>query len=99
MPVTGSVQLSFYAYSLERGELVLELDGVEVSRLLTTPSTRDQRVVNLNLGAGRHRLVWRYTGRVVRPAETDGRKLGFAVENLELTMAQETASPIVRPGD
>ncbi|MEO7600392.1 MAG: hypothetical protein ABIV50_15775 [Opitutus sp.] len=98
MPSTGTVQLSFWAYSLERGEVVLELNGIEVSRHRTTPSTRDQRVVTLKLRAGRHRLVWRYTGRVVRPVETDGRKLGFAIENLAITQLPEGDPATARSG-
>ncbi len=86
MPVDRMVELSFSAYSLETGELVLDLDGHEVARFLTTPATRDQHVVQLKLGAGRHRLVWRFTGRVVRPTVGDGRRLGFAVENMNLSL-------------
>lgn len=93
MPNTENVQLTFWAYSLERGELVLELDGREVARLRTTPTTRDQRIVELNLHAGRHRLVWRFTGPVVRPPRADGRKLGFAVENLKITSLPLTTPP------
>jgi hypothetical protein len=93
MPNTANVQLTFWAYSLVRGELVLELDGREVARLLTTPTSRDQRTVELGLHAGRHRLVWRFTGPVVRPPRADGRKLGFAIENLNLTLLPDSRPP------
>jgi hypothetical protein len=95
IPTTQAVELSFYAYSLERGELVLELDGREVSRHLTTPRTRDHRVVKLYLRAGRHRVVWRFTGPVRRPEGGDGRMLGFAVENLKLSLPPR---PVESPG-
>lgn len=97
MPVGGKVQLSFWAYSLERGEIVLEADGHEITRIRSTPTSRDQRTVQLNLSAGRHRLVWRFTGPVVRPKAPDGRKLGFALENLTLTFVPSPDPTPSRP--
>lgn len=93
MPSTSRVRLSFWAYSLERGEIVLECDGREVARCNSTPTSRDQRSVELALTAGRHRLVWRFTGHVGRPAEADGRRLGFAVENLSITVVAPPDTP------
>ncbi|HTO03419.1 MAG TPA: hypothetical protein VL069_06945, partial [Opitutus sp.] len=85
VPTTQPVELSFSAYSLKEGDLILELDGREVSRVRTTPLTREGCVIRLNLDAGRHRLIWRFTGPIVRPGGADGRRLGFAVENLQLS--------------
>jgi hypothetical protein len=94
VPTTGEVQLSFSAYSLKEGDLVLELDGREVARHQTSPTSRDEKVIRLKLDAGRHRLVWRFTGPVVRPAWADGRRLGFAVENLRLSgLTASSSSP------
>ena len=93
MPADRMVELSFSAYSLETGELVLDLDGHEVARFPTTPTSRDEHVVQLKLVAGRHRLVWRFTGRVVRPTVGDGRRLGFAVENMNLSLRPLPDSP------
>lgn len=85
VPTTRLVELSFAAYSLKQGDLVLELNGREVARFRTASGTREEHVVNLDLQAGRHRLVWRFTGPVVRPGWADGRQLGFAVENLTVS--------------
>jgi hypothetical protein len=85
VPTNRAVQLSFSAYSLKDGDLILELDGREVARFRTTPVTREERIVRLDLHAGRHRLVWRFTGPLARPTEADSRRLGFAVENLILS--------------
>jgi hypothetical protein len=93
VPTTQPVQLSFSAYSLKEGDLILELDGREVSRIRTTPTTREECVVRFNLHAGRHRLVWRFTGPIVRPGGADGRRLGFAVENLQIANPAATNIP------
>lgn len=99
MPTAGTVRLSFWAYSLGRGELVLRLDDHEVGRFITSPTSRDQRTVQLMLPAGRHRLVWRYAGPVLRPQDADGRRLGFAIENLSVTTVPSADQPGREPSN
>jgi hypothetical protein len=96
VPTTREIQLSYAAYSLKEGELVLELDGREVNRHRTSPASREENIVQLKLHAGRHRLVWRFTGPVVRPAWADGRLLGFAVENLQVSDLTSENSPVIQ---
>lgn len=85
MPSAGKVELSFRSYSLNPGQLVVTCRGREVLRQPVTPGTRDLRTIVLNLPAGRHPLVWRFTGRATHPMAPDGRRLGFAVEDLTVT--------------
>jgi hypothetical protein len=87
IPTTGRVELSFWAHSLTRGDLVIELDDREIWRYVVSPQSREQRALAFDVTAGRHRLVWRFTGPLSRPSTPDGRTLGFAIENLTLTSA------------
>ena len=93
LPAQRSVEVSFAVYSLEIGEVVIELNSREIARYPTTAATRDRRMIPLKLPAGSHQLLWRFTGPVIRPVEPDGRKLGFAVEDLELTVLAPEPSP------
>ena len=84
MPADGAVELTFWAHSMDRGQLVLTCDGHEIFRQPISPRSRDQRTVQLQLGKGCHPLKWQYTGKLLHPPTADGRQLGFAVENLHL---------------
>jgi hypothetical protein len=85
LPKEALVELTFRAYSLTPGQLVVSSGGREVYRQPIGPGTRDTRTIRLNLGAGRHNLEWRFTGRVMHAPTADARKLGFAIENLTVT--------------
>lgn len=85
MPAAGEVELGFRAYSLMPGELVVTCGRREVYRQPISPGTRELRTILLRLRAGRHPLEYRFTGRVTHPMAPDGRRLGFAIENLTVT--------------
>jgi hypothetical protein len=92
LPAAGTVQLSFSARSLRRGNLTLELDGREIWRRPIGPQSRERQSLLLPLTAGPHRLTWRFDGPLEYPATFDSRKIGFAVENPELTPVPDAAS-------
>ena len=99
VPTTREIQLSYAAYSLKEGELVLELDGREVNRHRTSPdlARREHRSVEAARRSSPAGVA--FHGPVVRPAWADGRRLGFAVENLrlsDLTAANSAISTTTR---
>ncbi len=97
MPRSAIVELSFWAYSLSPGQIVVTSDGREVYRRPISPTTRDERTIRLVLGQGRHTVEWRFTGRVTHPPTSDDRQLGFAIENLRLTELE--CLPPASPGN
>jgi hypothetical protein len=82
VPTPTTVALSFRGYSLRRGQLALELDGVEIWREPSSSKTRAERHVTLSLQPGTHRLIWRFHGPLRRASPTDRRQIGFGIENL-----------------
>lgn len=84
LPTGGPVELRFRANSLEPGELVISYAGEEVYRQPVNSETRELHTIELRLGAGQHRLEWRFTGRVTHPPAADHRELGFAISGLEV---------------
>lgn len=86
-PTDARLALSFSAYSLRRGELIVTCDHRELLRERIDSTTRHERTVALDLPAGRHALSFHFTGRLTYPNSTDSRQLGFAVENLRLSPA------------
>ncbi len=84
-----TIEVTFRAYSLAPGELVITCDGNQIYRRPISPSTRDASSIRLSLKAGNHLFEWRFSGRLVRPGKADGRQLGFSAHDLKLTLLKQ----------
>jgi phosphoglycerol transferase len=89
----GTVRLSFLAATRSTGNLTLELAGRKVWSMPEKARLRFEPGLELPLRAGWHQLTWRFDGRLRPAGGTDGRLLGFSIENLALTVVDAVQTP------